>query len=342
MLSKCFDRDRCFIPAHYQPALLADLALARGAQPRDLFRGVRLNLDEIKSAKKQISPDQYLSLIANAQKLLDADDTSFVYGQTLFPGMYGPVSQALQQMSTCRQVIEHFCHYQALLSPLLTPRVFENDQYLFVYWQDTIGAEEQLSFLVESHMKALTSMLDWFAGEKLRWQYQFSHAEPDYIEQYWVNFGQQISFNQQMNMLLIPKAVVDKPWSETTSLGGEAVLNASRLQLAELGVEKSFIAQVYDYLMMNIDKPLNLDRISIAFKYSPASMKRKFKKHNTSFQEQVDLVRKHTAIHLFYTKGYSYQQIAEHLRFNDLNNFRRAFKRWTGFSPTTLFSELSA
>ncbi len=342
MLSNCFDRDSCFIAAHYQPALLVDIALARGAEPRDLFRGVRLNLDQIKSAKKAISPDQYLTLIANSQKLLNADDTSFVYGQTLFPGMYGPVSQALQQMTTCREVINFFCQYHALLSPLLTPRVFESEQTLFVYWQDASGAGEQLPFLVEASMKALTSMLDWFAGEKLPWSYQFNYSEPEYIEQYWVNFGDTINFDQQMNMLSIPKVVAEKSWSANSTLGGEAIMNASRIQLAELGVEKSFLDQVYDYLMLNIDRPINLDRISMAFKYSPASMKRRFKKHNTSFQEQVDLVRKHTAIHLFYTKGYSYQEIAEHLCFNDINNFRRAFKRWTGFSPSTLFAELSA
>jgi AraC-like DNA-binding protein len=342
MLTKCYDRDNTFIPAHYQPALLVDIALARGAKPYDLFRGVRLNLEQIKSAENVISPDQYLTLIANVQKLIGADDTSFAYGQVLFPGMYGPVSQALQQMSSCREVIEHFCSYHALLSPLLTPRIFENDKHLFVYWQDTTGAGEQLSFLIETSMKALTSMLDWFAGEKLPWQYQFNFKQPSYIEQYWVNFGDDISFDQQMNMLSIPKAVAEKPWSDMTSLGGEAVLNATRIQLVELGVEKSFLDQVYDYLMQNIDRPMNLDRISMAFKYSPASMKRKFKKHNTSFQEQVDLVRKHTAIQLFYTKGYSYQQVAEHLRFNDINNFRRAFKRWTGFSPSSLFAKLSA
>jgi AraC-like DNA-binding protein len=66
-------------------------------------------------------------------------------------------------------------------------------------------------------------------------------------------------------------------------------------------------------------------------------MKRKLKKHHTTFQQQIDMARKNTAIYLFQVKHFNNQQIAEYLRFNDMNNYRRAFKRWTGLSPYTLF-----
>ncbi len=337
-----YEADTEFIPAHYQPALLVDLALSRGVDSRDLLRGVRLNLEQIKSAQKVISAEQFLTLIQNTQKLLKADDTSFLYGQMLLPGLFGACSQAFQQMSNCRQVIDHLCDYQAILSPLLSSRRFENEDYVFIYWQDCTGANtEQLKFLIESQMTALVSMSDWLTGEKLPWQYHFSYAQPDYIEQYWVNFGEEISFNRQMSMLLIAKAHIERNWSNETMVGGEAVLNASRMQLSQLGVRTSFLDQVYDYLIQNIRQQINLDRLSEAFLLSPATMKRKLKKHNTSFQQQLDLARRNTAIYLFHVEGYSYPQIADYLQFNDMNNFRRSFKRWTGFSPSTLFNELS-
>lgn len=337
-----YEADTEFIPAHYQPALLVDLALSRGVDSRDLLRGVRLNLEQIKSAQKSISAEQFLTLITNAQKLLKADDSSFLYGQMLLPGLYGACSQAFQQMSNCRQMIEHLCDYQAILSPLLRPRLFENEDYAFIYWQDSAGANrDQLTFLIESQMMALVSMTDWLAGEKLPWQFQFSYSQPKYIEQYWVNFGENVSFNRQMNMLVVAKSHLDHHWSTSTFIGSKAVMNASRLQMDQLGLSKSFLDQVYDYLMQHICQQINLDRLSDAFLISPASMKRKLKKHNTGFQQQLDLARKNTAIYLFHVKGYSYQQIADYLQFNDMNNFRRSFKRWTGFSPSTLFNELS-
>ena len=35
-------------------------------------------------------------------------------------------------------------------------------------------------------------------------------------------------------------------------------------------------------------------------------------------------------------RGYSNDEVASYLRFNDTTNFRRSFKRWTGLAPSSL------
>lgn len=327
----------CLVP-HYQPAVLVELTLSRDVSDYHLLKGTRLKLDDFESADKRISPDQYLSLIRNCQKLTEADDISFLYGQRLLPGFYGAVSQALQQVTNLRQAIDILCDYHAILSPLYTPRYYENGEELFLYWTDSTGSHEQHAFIIESTMSAFVSMVSWLSGEKMLWQYEFSYDEPEYIEQYWVNFGQNISFNQQMNRLRLPKQFLDKPWPNAFKLGIHGALKESDKQLAEEYSQYSFLDQLYEYIQLHINEPLNLDKVSFAFGISPASMKRKLKKHHTSFQQQLDLVRKHTAIYLYEVQQMNSQQIAEYLCFNDMNNFRRAFKRWTGISPYHLFA----
>ena len=334
-----YEIDTPCIASHYQPALLAELALSRDISAYQLLKGARLQLDDFALAEKRISPDQYLTLIKNCQKLIDADDISFLLGQRLLPGFYGAVSQALQQVTNLRQAIEILCDYHSILSPLYTPRHYENDEEIFLFWLDSTGSHEQETFIIESHITAFVSMVAWLAGEKMPWQYEFTYAEPDYIEQYWVNFGQNLSFNQQMNRLRLPKQFLDKPWPNAFKLGIHGALKESNRQLAEEYSQYSFLDQLYDYIQLHINEPLNLDKVSFAFGISPASMKRKLKKHHTSFQQQIDLVRKHTAIYLYEVKKMNSQQIAEYLCFNDMNNFRRAFKRWTGISPYLLFAQ---
>ncbi len=67
-----------------------------------------------------------------------------------------------------------------------------------------------------------------------------------------------------------------------------------------------------------------------------ATLKRKLGKHDSHFQEQLDLVRKHVALYLYRVKGYSNDEVAAYLQFHDSTNFRRSFKRWTGLSPSAL------
>lgn len=62
------------------------------------------------------------------------------------------------------------------------------------------------------------------------------------------------------------------------------------------------------------------------------------KNHHTHFQAQVDQCRLHTAIKLYRIKGYKTEQVSQYLEINDANNFRRAFKRWSGMSPQAISS----
>ena len=334
-----YELDTPCITPHYQPAVLVELALSRDVSEYHLLKGTRLQIGDFELAEERISPDQYLTLIKNCQKLTDADDISFLYGQRLFPGFYGAVSQALQQANNLRQAITILCEYHAILSPLFTPRYYENDDELFLYWVDSTGSIEQHRFIIESYMSAFVSMVAWLAGEKMPWQFEFSYDEPEYVEQYWVNFGQDIRFNQQMNRIRLPRYCLDTPWPNASKFGMQGALKESDKQLSEEYSPYSFLDQIYSYLQSHIDEPLNLDKVSFSFGLSPASMKRKLKKHQTSFQQQLDLVRKHTAIYLYEVKQMNSQEIAEYLCFNDMNNFRRAFKRWTGSSPYHLFAQ---
>lgn len=333
-----YERDTAFIPAHYQPAILAELAMERGADSRQLLRGTRLTLAALESSSVQLSPDQFLTLIGNTEKLLDADDSSFMFGQQLLPGFYGACSQTLQMASCCRQLIEFLCEFKSVLSPLITPRFYETDEGMVIYWQDSCGADAQQRFILEATLAAFASLLDWLSPEKIRCRYEFNYSEPEYIEQYWVHIGQNLYFDQQMNAVIVPAEKLDLKWTKSTKLPLKGAVDSARVQLMQLGWQESFVDQVYQHLMAHIREPINLDRVSTAFMISPASMKRKLKKHNTHFQHLLDLARKNTAIYLYQVKHFDHQQIAEYLCFNDMNNFRRAVKRWTGFSPNAIFA----
>ena len=90
-----YEWDSRFIAAHHQPAVLLDLALSRGIDSHALLRGSGLFYEDIASGRARVSPAQLLTLIGNAERLLGAADSSFLFGQRLLPGHYGEVSLAL-------------------------------------------------------------------------------------------------------------------------------------------------------------------------------------------------------------------------------------------------------
>ncbi|MDO8962381.1 MAG: AraC family transcriptional regulator ligand-binding domain-containing protein [Methylophilus sp.] len=334
--SNYFERDTGFIAAHHQPAIMLDLAMSRDVDSHLLLRGTQLFLEDMLTGHKLISPAQFLTLLSNGQKLLKGEDISFLFGQQILPGFNGPASQVFNHALNLRQALIHLCEYHTLLSPLCTPRYFESESHFFIYWLDNCGAGALHTFLIEAHMTAVTRMASKMSQQTLPWRFNFTHEEPRYVEQYWVHLNEEVSFNQQLNMMSIPLEYANQTWSQSALVSLQLATLGSKMQLHDLGWQQSFLDTLYDYLRQNIQQNLQLDTVATAFGMSSASLKRKLLKHDTHFQEQLDLARKHVALYLYQIKGYQHHDVADYLRFNDINNFRRAFKRWTGLPPGRL------
>lgn len=273
---------------------------------------------------------------------MDADDSSFLFGQRLLPGHYGPASHALQQAADLCQALDVLCEQRALLSPLLSPRLVLDEQYLYLYWLDSCGAGAQRCFLLEASCTSLVAMSRWLAGQALPWQCSFSHAQPRYVEQYWVHLGETVRFGAPLDLMRLPREYLHQPWPNAALTAGRAAQQQGLAQLDSLGFRAGLLDRLYDFLLAHIREPLQLERVAHALDMSPSTLKRKLQKHDTHFQEQLDQARKHVALYLYQVRGYGNEEVAAYLQFNDTTNFRRSFKRWTGLAPSELRRSLSA
>ncbi|UQY33674.1 AraC family transcriptional regulator [Pseudomonas fulva] len=331
-----YECDSRFIAAHHLPAILIDLARSRGIDTHHLLRGCELFYDDIITGQARISPGQFLRLIANAEKLLSAADTSFLFGQRLWPGHYGAASHLLEQADNLLQALEDLVTYRALLSPLLTPVLHLDDHYLHLYWRDSCGAAERLPFLLEASMTAVVALSRRKQNERLPWRFQFAYAEPNHVEQYWVHLGDALSFDRPSTVMSLPREYLLRPWPNGGATGARVARQACTEQLQRWGWQHSLLDELHAHLSAHIRQPLSLERVAGAFATSPATLKRKLGKHGTHFQERLDLARRDLALYLYQVKGYNNDEVAQRLGFNDITNFRRSFKRWTGLVPSDL------
>ncbi|WP_159970689.1 AraC family transcriptional regulator ligand-binding domain-containing protein [Pseudomonas sp. 8Z] len=331
-----YECDSRFIAAHHLPAVLIDLAHSRGIDSHHLLRGCELFYEDIVTGQAHISPSQFLRLIGNAQRLLDAPDSSFLFGQRLWPGHYGAGSHLLEQADHLLQALEDLTTYRALLSPLLTPVLHLDEHYLHLYWRDSCGAAALLPFLLEASMTAVVALARRQCNERLPWRFQFAYAEPSYVEQYWVHLGDALSFERPSTLMSLPREYLLRPWPNGGTTSARVARQACNEQLQTWGWHCSLLDALHEHLSTQICHPLSLERVASAFATSPATLKRKLGKHGTHFQEQLDLARRDLALYLYQVKGCSNDEVAQRLGFNDTTNLRRSFKRWTGRVPSEL------
>lgn len=230
-----YERDQRFIVGHYQPASLIDLALSRGIDSHRLLRGCEVFYEDISGGSARFSQEQFLTLIDNARRLLDADDSAFLFGQRLLPGHYGEASQTLLHARDLYQALENLCEFHALLSPLLTPRLLLEEHYLHLYWQDGCGAGNQTQFLGEACLSAVLAMSRRLVGEHLPWRIQCAWSQPRHIEQYWVYLGEEVRFDAQITLLSLPREFIHRPLPNAAATPGLVARQACLGQLQALG-----------------------------------------------------------------------------------------------------------
>ena len=79
---------------------------------------------------------------------------------------------------------------------------------------------------------------------------------------------------------------------------------------------------------------LSPEQLATEMALSPSALKRLLAQHQTSYSQLLDEVRNQLAVSLLTQQELSNKQLAERLGYSDEHNFRRAFKRWTGFIPS--------
>jgi AraC-like DNA-binding protein len=76
------------------------------------------------------------------------------------------------------------------------------------------------------------------------------------------------------------------------------------------------------------------DKVASALCMSPTKLQLKLSQRGTNFQQLLDDTRKELACSYLSQASRPVTEITFLLGFSDTSNFTRAFKRWTGLSPT--------
>lgn len=326
-----YECDYSFIPAHHQLSLLIDLARSHDLNHDTLLSGSGLFLQDILSGEKFISPLQLQQVLHNAEHCFHSQDISFLFGQRTLTTPFNEAIKAILYAKTLREALSYYIEYSALVSPWLTPRIMISQDTLYLYWLDENHPRNR--FLIEICMSAIQALSRYLFHQKLEWQYEFNFAEPEYIEQYWTHLGSELQFERVINCMSLPIRYLDQVLPNHALTLSSVSYQQAQLYIQQYHLQQSFLESLYHYLMQNIRHPIQLETTAEHFQMSPATFKRRLKKHNTHFQAQVDQCRLHTALILYRVQGFKTEQIAQYLLINDPTNFRRAFKRWCGMSP---------
>ena len=104
--------------------------------------------------------------------------------------------------------------------------------------------------------------------------------------------------------------------------------------IEEQTVKKNIVASVKALIIKSAHSIIPLEEdIAFQLNISKRSLQQKLKECGTTFKRILESVLKELAVSYMESNRASNKEIAWLLGYNDISNFHRAFKRWTGKTP---------
>lgn len=333
-VSRFYTAEDQVLAAHHQVALLIELAMSRNIAEDRLLRNTGLFPSDIRSASQKISARAFRRLITNVASLDNSSALNLLWGSQLFPGHYGSPSTLLAHSGNLMEFLEALIRFRFFLCPFMAPKLVRDDQWTYLYWTDAGGTGKARPFVVTAMISGVRSASNWLAGKTLPWQICLRQPQPRNASEYLVAFGETLRFSAGLDLMRIESHILFESWGNASGLVRASVFSEAAELLNRSQPAHGLPELVYRIIAGEPAAFRSLCAVSDHLGTSPATLKRRLKECETSYQTIYDEARLHLSLYQFYVKGWSQDEVARYLDCCDGANFRRMFKRWTGLTPS--------
>ncbi len=163
----------------------------------------------------------------------------------------------------------------------------------------------------------------------------FAHAAPTAgVEPYAALFRAPVAFGEPASRLVFEKSILSRPLAGACPELAQVNDNIAVAYLARLDKNDVISTARQKIVELLPNGECTRDLVAKSLNMSPTTLQFKLSKRHTSFHDLMESTRKELACSYVQQSALSVTEIAFLLGFNDTSNFARAFKRWTGASPT--------
>jgi AraC-like DNA-binding protein len=137
-------------------------------------------------------------------------------------------------------------------------------------------------------------------------------------------------------LLEFPKEFLQTPVITANYEIQTLLLNHINKMQSPASLPGDFSKRIFNYLLANsyvYSQPI--EAVAGNFSISVRTLQRKLKEEGVSFLHIVEEVRKSLAIHYIQNRNSSVKEISQFLGYAEPSGFVRAFKKWTGQTPTS-------
>ena len=315
----------------------------RSLSTSPLFAGTALS-EESLQAGDAIGLDDFNQLLENGRTALN-DELGLVIGRQVNVLTLGSVGVAAASAPTLRDGLQTIESFSRLHAAQIAVEIRSNLQGANVLMHFVQDLGEVARFHAESGALLLQAYAEMVSGEKIGdAEFRMHFDSPPYAEKYSGLFHSPVSFGWPTSSIELPKHWLDRPSPYYQQEAWQQSQLSLDTRLREYGSKSGhgFSGYVRSFLRASPLPLPHLAFIAQRLNVSARTLNRRLKDEDNSFRELRNSVLCEWAKRYLSESDISVDAIATALGYDDSSNFRRAYKSWTGNSPSSYRNELHA
>ncbi|MDX1496231.1 MAG: AraC family transcriptional regulator ligand-binding domain-containing protein [Salinisphaeraceae bacterium] len=263
----------------------------------------------------------------------------FVLGETFNFEYLPEIETYISTSENLREATHALRWVRELVNPYVDLRLAEEGRLAWIYLSTESEYEIQTRSAIYYAESVQPTVLK-FARHLLGSQSQvrilrFRHPPPDYASMYEDYFHIPVAFNQPYDGIEFDRELLDLPLQGAFPALHEQARYLVEQRVAAQPQRKGIAARVQHLLQTRPElSTAGIEACSQALRLHTRSLQRKLKDEGTHFGELVDEVRFRQAVVALQKNEHNLERLSEKLGFADRRSFTRAFKRWSGLSPS--------
>ena len=304
--------------------------------PEPLFREAGIELEQLNDPYSRFPMAKLQKLWRLCVERTGDESFGLTVAKQMQPAALHGLGFAWLSSDTLRDALRRLVRFSRLLNTLINYKIEETaDDFCLVScglekWPDFAYVASDAAFAIFLRMCRITVVEEDLHPKAV----YMIRPEPANSEPYKAYFSAPLYFESGVNKLVFDKTEIDKPLQmanpELARLNDETVIRyLARFDRQDIVVQVR--SRIIEQLPTGMPDPAQIaDSISISLR----KMQRKLKEENTSYRALLEETRRELALQYMKEHRHSISEITYMLGFSEPSNFTRAFKRWTGYSPS--------
>ncbi len=321
-------------------------AKTRGITTEQLLLSTGLVASDLHEQNARIAAWQQATLLKNLLKLTNDPSISIEIGLASNLTKAGFISHGLMSCATLGDAIELGRRFIQIQIPFFELDFDLEGETAIITVKEAIPLLHFRSFTIENFLIEVSEIFrslqigkaESIKSQKTNLHLYFDYPEPNYFATYKDRLPH-LHFNQPANQFRFPAKLLDLPIHTANPAMTELVISQGESTLEQLGYTKNWLDRVRILLVCRDGQYPTLPRIAQHLNMSERTLKRKLAELNISFLALLNAVRLKDAYYLLQNTTLKLDEVGLRVGYQDPANFTRAFRSWTGETPSQYRTE---